>query len=72
VREIFVCRDAHQFPFPAGITSADFEKIILHNAWEWHARLSDTAFLVNAFHRGVAEVMGYLDAAKAVIMHVNV
>ncbi|OQR83242.1 histidine acid phosphatase [Achlya hypogyna] len=63
LREILVCRVAHDFPFPPGMSLDVVQQSILHNAWEWHARLSDKAFLAKAFGRGVHEAFGYLSAA---------
>ncbi|RHY70984.1 hypothetical protein DYB38_001984 [Aphanomyces astaci] len=64
VREILVCRKAHAFPFPAGLTDTVLDKTIEHNAWEWHATLGNKPFLKDAFGGGVHEVMGYLHTAK--------
>ncbi|RHY30237.1 hypothetical protein DYB32_004487 [Aphanomyces invadans] len=64
LREILVCRKAHAFPFPDGITDDVLEKALEHNAWEWHATLGNKPFLKEAFGGGVQEVMGYLLTAK--------
>ncbi|ETV80561.1 hypothetical protein, variant [Aphanomyces astaci] len=66
LREILVCRKAHAFPFPAGLTDTVLDKTIEHNAWEWHATLGNKPFLKDAFGGGVHEVMGYLHTAKQV------
>ncbi|OQS05784.1 histidine acid phosphatase [Thraustotheca clavata] len=63
LREILVCRQAHNFPFPKGLTAEMAAKCKLHNGWEWHAHLSNPNFLRNAFGRGVHEVFGYMKAA---------
>ncbi|KAF0687641.1 Aste57867_20625 [Aphanomyces stellatus] len=64
LREILVCRKAHAFPFPDGITDDVLEKTMEHNAWEWHATLTKKPFLQESFAGGVHEVMGYLHTAK--------
>ncbi|CAK4086883.1 unnamed protein product [Aphanomyces euteiches] len=64
LREILICRKAHELPFPEGLDEEVLEKTLVHNAWEWHATLGNKPFLKEAFGGGVQEVMGYLEAAK--------
>ncbi|EQC40636.1 hypothetical protein SDRG_01717 [Saprolegnia diclina VS20] len=70
LREILVCREAHGFPFPPGMSLDVVQQSILHNAWEWHAHLSDHSFLAKAFGRGVHEAYSYLaDAVQGTSRH---
>ncbi|ETW03279.1 hypothetical protein H310_04786 [Aphanomyces invadans] len=41
LREVLDCRHTHELPFPEGISSAMYDAITRHAAWEWYMFYSD-------------------------------
>ncbi|RHY45428.1 hypothetical protein DYB30_004951 [Aphanomyces astaci] len=62
LREVLVCRHAHDVPFPSGMDRAMYNKLVDYNTWEFHALFGDAADCYDGFQKGVAEIFHLLHA----------
>ncbi|ETV98538.1 hypothetical protein H310_08663 [Aphanomyces invadans] len=62
LREVLVCRNAHDVPFPRGMDQAMYNKLVDYNTWEFHALFGDANDCFDGFHKGVAEIFHLLHA----------
>ncbi|KAF0683632.1 Aste57867_24338 [Aphanomyces stellatus] len=60
LREVLVCRNAHDVPFPAGMDKAMYNKLVDYNTWEFHTLFGDATDCYNGFYKGVDEVFALL------------
>ncbi|CAK4848206.1 unnamed protein product [Aphanomyces euteiches] len=56
LREVLVCRNAHDVPFPEGMDREMCQKLVDYNTWEFHALFGDDEDCYNSFQKGVDEI----------------
>ncbi|KDO20317.1 hypothetical protein SPRG_14452 [Saprolegnia parasitica CBS 223.65] len=62
LREVLVCRNAHNVPFPNEMPKDIYDKIVDYNTWEFHALFGDAGDCYRGFSRGMREVADLLRA----------
>ncbi|OQS00490.1 histidine acid phosphatase, partial [Thraustotheca clavata] len=56
LREVLVCRNAHDVPFPNNMSKELYNRIVDYNTWEFHTLFGNPKDCHKGFNRGIREI----------------